>query len=113
MQSSFPHLFFMTSKGTSVRAVAKRPFRGINTHHDNAPAHKAKWLRQEIARTKATKVVLRAYSRDVAPTDFFLFGHLKPEITGFTASSPEDILSEIRLILAEIPQEIRVAVCSE
>jgi hypothetical protein len=51
-------------------------------------------------------VAYLAYSRDSAPSDFFLFGYLKCEIAGFTASSAEDILSEIRRIFEKIPKEI-------
>jgi hypothetical protein len=58
----------------------RKTFRGINLHLDNAPAHNAKPSRQEIARTKANKVAHPAYSPDGAPSDFFLFVHLKREI---------------------------------
>jgi hypothetical protein len=42
-----------------------------------------------------------------------LFGHLKPEITEFTARSPDGNLSETPRIFAQIPKETRVAVCNE
>jgi hypothetical protein len=54
-----------------------------------------------------------AYSRDAAPSDFFLFGYLKGEMAGFTANSLSDILSEIRRIFHEISKETLVAVYDE
>jgi hypothetical protein len=54
-----------------------------------------------------------AYSPDDVPSDFFLFGHLKGEMTEFTASSAEDILSEIHRISEENPKEILTTVYNE
>jgi hypothetical protein len=85
----------------------------IYFHLDKAPAHNAKWWRQEIARTKATRVTHPAYSSDVAPSDFILLGYLKGEMAGFKANSSADILSEIRRIFQEISKEILVAVNDE
>jgi hypothetical protein len=45
-----------------------------------------------------------ADSTDAAPSDFFLFGPLEREMTGFTVNSQENILSEIHRIFAEIPK---------
>jgi hypothetical protein len=63
----------------------------------------ARQSRQEFARRKATTVTHPAYSPVVALSEFCLFGHLKREMSGFTGSSPKDIVSEI-------PTETRVAV---
>jgi hypothetical protein len=54
-----------------------------------------------------------SHSPDFAPSDFFLFGHLKGQMAGFTANSPADILSEIRRNFQEIPKETLVAVYDE
>jgi hypothetical protein len=91
----------------------RKTVRGVYLHLGNAPVHNAKRSRQENARTKASRVVHPAYSPDIAPSDFFLFGHLKGEMTGFTWNSPADILSEIRRIFQEIPKESLVAVYDE
>jgi hypothetical protein len=73
-----------------------KTLRGVHLHLDNAPAHNAKWSRQEAARIKATRVADPAYSADAAPSYIFLFDFLKGEMAGFTANSPADILSQIR-----------------
>jgi hypothetical protein len=87
--------------------------RGVYLHIDNALAHNTKRSRQEIARTKASRVVYPADSPDVAPSNFFLFGHPKGEMASFTANSPADILSEIRRGFQEIPKETLIAVYDE
>jgi hypothetical protein len=79
-----------------------KKLRCVYLHLDSALAHNAERWRQEIARTKATRVVHLAYSPNTAPSDFFLFGHLKADMAGFAANSPLDILSEIRRIFQEI-----------
>jgi hypothetical protein len=54
-----------------------------------------------------------ACSPDGAPSDFFLFGHLKDKMVGFIANSPADLLSEICRIFPEISKETLVAVHDE
>jgi hypothetical protein len=110
--------FFCTSvllgvENSPCDGTRRKTFRRIYLHLDNAPVHNAKRSRQEIARTKGAKTVHPAYSPDVAPSDFFLFGRLKREMAGFTASSPENILAEIPRIFGEIPKETLAAVCNE
>jgi hypothetical protein len=91
----------------------RKMLRGVYLHLDSASAHHTKRSRQEIVRTKATRVVHSAYFPDVALSDFFLFGYLKGEMAGFTANSHPDILSEIRRIFQEISKETLVAVYDE
>jgi hypothetical protein len=87
--------------------------RGVYLHHDNEPAHNGKQSRQEIVRTKATRVAYPAYSPEAASSDFFLFGYLKGVRADFTANSPADILSEIHRIFQEISKKTPVAVYDE
>jgi hypothetical protein len=90
-----------------------KTLRCVYFHLDDALAHSAKLPQQEIARTKATRVVHLAYSSDNALSDLLSFRYLKGEMAGFTAYSPEDIRSEIRGIFQEIPKENLVAVYDE
>jgi hypothetical protein len=82
----------------------RKMLRGVYLYLDNASAHNTKRSRQEIARTKATRLVHPAYSLDAVSSDFFLLGYLNGEMAGFTANSFADILSEIRRIFQEIPK---------
>jgi hypothetical protein len=45
-------------------------------------------------------------SLDLATSDFFLFGYIKGKLMGYRAETPSELLVRIRVILAEIPQEI-------
>jgi transposase len=91
----------------------RRTLRSVYLHLDSAPADNIKRSRHEITRTKVSRVVHLAYSPDVAPSNFFLFGHLKGDMVGFTSNSPADILSEIHRPFQEIPKETLVAVYDE
>jgi hypothetical protein len=50
------------------------------------------------------------YSPDLAPSDFFLFGYVKGNLTGYRAETPSELFVRIRVILAEIPRETLNAV---
>jgi hypothetical protein len=79
----------------------RKTLRGTCLHPDNAPAHNIKRPPQEIAGTKANQVAHPIHSLDGAPSDFFLLGHLRGEMAGFTASSAEDIPSVLRRIFED------------
>jgi hypothetical protein len=44
------------------------------------------------------------YLRDLAPSDFFLFGYARRKLMGDHAESPSELLIAIRIILSEIPR---------
>jgi histone-lysine N-methyltransferase SETMAR len=52
-------------------------------------------------------------SPDLAPSDFFLFGHVKGKLIGYRAEAPSEFLVRIRVILVEIPRETLNAVFLE
>jgi hypothetical protein len=41
----------------------------------------------------------------LAPSDFFLFAHVKGKLMGYHAETPSELLVRIRVVLAEIPRE--------
>jgi transposase len=45
------------------------------------------------------------YSPDLAPCDFYLFGHVKGRLTGRQFESREDLFEAIRNILTAFPRE--------
>jgi hypothetical protein len=49
----------------------------------------------------------------LAPSDFFLFGHVKERLMGYRAETPSELLVRIRVILAEISREALNAVFLE
>jgi hypothetical protein len=46
-----------------------------------------------------------AYSPDLAPSDFFLFGTLKTELQNYEIHNREHLILAIRAIFDEIPKE--------
>jgi hypothetical protein len=53
------------------------------------------------------------YSRDLAPSDFLLFGYVKRKLMGYRAESDSELLVRICVILAEIPRDVLNAVFLE
>jgi hypothetical protein len=110
--------FFYASVMTDIEknlcdGKRRKTLRGVHLYLANAPTHNAKRSRQEISRTKATRVVHPAYSHDAAPSDFLSFGCLKAEMAGFTANSAAGILSEIGRVFQEMSEETLMALYGE
>jgi hypothetical protein len=55
----------------------------------------------------------RPYSPDLAPSDFFPFGHVKGKLMRYRAEAPSELLVRILAILAEIQPETLNAVFLE
>jgi hypothetical protein len=51
--------------------------RGIMVHLDNARPHNSRKSEAALTETKARRIHAPAYSADLSPSDFFLFGMLK------------------------------------
>ena len=51
-------------------------------HHDNAPAHKALFVREFLATKQITVLEHPAHSPDLVPNDFFLFPKIKEILKG-------------------------------
>ena len=63
----------------------------IRLHHDNAPPHTAHATGQYLAQNDFEVVAHPAYSPDIAPCDFYLFGALKSALAGRHFSSTAEI----------------------
>jgi histone-lysine N-methyltransferase SETMAR len=50
--------------------------------HDNAPAHRSVFVREELAKQQVTVLPHSPYSPDLAPCDFFLIARLKDTLCG-------------------------------
>jgi len=73
-------------------------------HHDNAPAHSALPVRKFLATRQITVLEHPAYSRDLAPNDFFLFPKIKEILNGNHFDDIDDIRSTTTAALKAIPQ---------
>ena len=74
-------------------------------HWDNARPHCASKTRTKLAEKHIILLPHPAYSPDVAPSDFFLFGYLKDRLQGATFQCSDELLRAITDLIASIPQE--------
>jgi hypothetical protein len=85
-----------------IISVAVRQTKGLVIHMDNSPIHKSKRV---IATMSSMPVQPASHWRcplDLAPSDFFLFGHLKSQMIGLEFDSPEDLIRWIRAAFPRI-----------
>jgi len=73
---------------------------GLYLHLDNAKPHLAN---TEIIDLGFERLVHPAYSSDLAPSDFFLFGFLKTKLRSSSFVNEEDLFAKVVEILESIP----------
>lgn len=73
-------------------------------HQDNAPAHTAQKTIAKITELKYELLQHPAYSPDLAPSDFWLFPHLKQYLRGKRFSSNEEVIAAVEGYFAELPE---------
>jgi len=84
----------------------KRPKKKTNghfLHFDNAAPHRVDEIIIEMG---FTRLPHPAYSPDLAPTDFFLFGYMKNLLEGKEFETPDHLFSEVSKILMSIPKSM-------
>ena len=69
--------------------------RGVLYHQDNAPVHKAARSMAKIQDIGFEILDHPAYSPDLAPSDFFLFGNLKKNLRGVQYRSDEEVIEAV------------------
>ena len=74
-------------------------------HMDNATPHKAKKTVESLEANKFMRVEQPAFSPDLSPSDFYLFGRVKKMLEGRVFESPEHLLSNIHEVLSTIPPD--------
>lgn len=90
------------------RAVRdKRPDRGneVRLLHDNARPHVANSVREKLQRYQWEILEHPAYSPDLAPSDFHLFGAMKKFLGGQKFDTHDDVKSAVRHWLMQQPTE--------
>jgi hypothetical protein len=83
----------------------KKILKGIFVYLDNASPHNSRQSCECLEGFPAYRIPYPAYSLDLAPNDFFLFGYLKTKVAGLVIRSREELISTIRHIFDEIPRE--------
>jgi histone-lysine N-methyltransferase SETMAR len=88
----------------------RKTLQGFIIYFDRASPHNSRRSRECLRSYWATRLQHPAYSPDLAPNDFFLFGRLTEKLIGFDCRSREDLKSAIPSIFNEIGKETLVAV---
>jgi transposase len=88
----------------------RKSLKGMYIHLDNARPHNSRRATECLSRTKAKRVPHPAYSPDLAPSDFFLFGFLKTKLQEYDIPDRETLKSAISDIFAEISEDTLISV---
>ena len=79
-------------------------------HLDNCRVHNSKFTQNAIEKSGFKRPPHPAYSPDIAPSDFFLFGYVKGKLTGRTFKKRSELYGAIFSIIQNIPIEMKKAV---
>jgi histone-lysine N-methyltransferase SETMAR len=113
----FTSLYFRTILNKLSRHMSiKKPVKGLqglNLHLDNAAPHRAQSTQQHIRRLGLKNLPHPPYSPDLAPSDFFLFGHVKEKLKGQKFPNEKALLQAIQNVLGEIPKATLIRVMDE
>lgn len=89
-----------------VKIREKRPGlqkKKIIFHQDNAPSHTAQKTIAKISELKYELLQHPPYSPDLAPSDFWLFSHLKKFMRGKRFSSNEEVIAAVEAYFDSLP----------
>ena len=75
---------------------AKKSWKKFYLHFDNAKPHKAKCASDYMQLKKFTNPPHHAYSPDLEPSDFYLFGKLKDKFEGTRFENDEELEDAIK-----------------
>jgi histone-lysine N-methyltransferase SETMAR len=75
-------------------------------HFDNAPIHNSKVVTDKLDEQNLIRMPHPAYSPDLSPCDFFLFGYLKEKLIDKQYTTPEELFAEVTTIISEIPRDL-------
>ena len=87
--------------------------RKVLIYLDNCKVHNSKMTMEEIQKIQFKRVPHPAYSPDVAPSDFYLFGRVKKRLEGFEFESPLEVFDKIIEIFDGNSYEERLTVFQE
>jgi transposase len=88
----------------------RKTLRGIIDHLDNAQSHNSRKNEAALTATKACRIPAPAYSPDLSPNDFFLFGMLKERMSGISYSSPDELISAVSELITSLPKDQLVSI---
>jgi hypothetical protein len=75
--------------------------RKVTLYFDNAPIHNTRTTIGQLGQSGFTKMEHPAYSPDLAPRDFFLFGHTKEQLKQRSPAEEEEFSSMLSELVSE------------
>lgn len=94
----------LTELYEKTRTIPNKGYRKVVLHFDNARPHTARKVTQFMEEHHMKKAPQPAYSPDIAPSDFFLFGYLKNKLQGEHFDSVDSLYESVIEIFNEIPK---------
>ena len=95
---------YYSSKIREARKCRREPYgQSLYLLHDNAPIHTANISTQAVQSTGFVQLPHPPYSPDLAPSDFWLFKHLKQHLKGRRFDTGEDLLECTLDYLSSLP----------
>jgi hypothetical protein len=94
-------------------ASGRRSLKGFYVHLDNARPRNSRQSNDCLQGTKAPWMPQPVYSRDLAPSDFFLFGCLKRQLQGVHLADRATLKSTICRVFSEIDREVLISIFVE
>jgi hypothetical protein len=88
----------------------RRILKGLFVHWDNTRPHNWKESSQCLKDFHAIRMPQPAYSPDLAPSDFFLFGYLKAKLQGRQLQGRHGIILAIQEIMGEVSRDTLISV---
>jgi histone-lysine N-methyltransferase SETMAR len=98
----------LTGEVSKIRKIIG--LKGTVLHWDNARAHTSRETRALLEEKKVKILPHPAYSPDLSPSDFFLFGTIKEKMKGTTFSTSDGVLDKISELWREITKETLLTV---
>jgi hypothetical protein len=77
---------------------------------DNSRPHNSGWVEKCIEASRAERLPHPAYSPDLAPSAFFLFGYIKGKLSDYNCESREEPFTAVTEIVTRIHQEVPLSV---
>jgi hypothetical protein len=89
-------MFASSADGTTAKGKAC-------LHMYNSPIRKSLAISEKVASLRFPLAPHLLDSRDLAPSDFFLFGHFKEKMIGIDFESPRELINWIQSTFEAIP----------
>jgi transposase len=102
--SRFIEQILPTIAGLPARHAAVRQRKAFVLHLENSPMHTSRAVLETMASIPVQLAPHPPYSPDLAPSDFFLFGHLKGKMIGREFDSPDALIAWIKATFEALPK---------